>query len=459
MKFPDNQIKFEQLRKSYPFFRYENYSYIIKDKTLHIEFSFDYSGKINFKPHITIPVKGFFMKERLTPEYLNNIVFNIGMIELISYWKAGCAPELIIGPHDLSPEQLNWWRKIYYKGLGEFLYVNGIKTDLNEFVHISPAGKEKLQPIQIHQDNSTIVPIGGGKDSIVSIELMKRAGMTTTPLIMNPRGATVSTASEAGFPPEKIIVINRQIHPQLIRLNDKGFLNGHTPFSAMLAFYTILAAILTGKRNIALSNESSANESTVMDTDINHQYSKSFEFEQDFRNYVNRNISRDINYYSFLRPLNELQIASVFSGFKNYFGIFKSCNEGSKNDKWCCSCPKCLFTYIILSPFIEETQLKTIWGKDLFSEPGLKEFFDQLTGTAEIKPFDCVGTIDEINTALCETIRIRASSPLPLLLERYKNQYMYLKYKNNSFSDMMSSMHPHFLDEENFNIIKGALTL
>ena len=459
MKFPDNQIKFVQLRNSYPFFRYENYSYYVDDNAIYIEFSFDYSGKYKFKPHITIPLKGFYIKERLTPEHLDNIVFNIGMIELVSYWKAGCAPELIIEPHDLSIEQLSWWKKIYYNGLGEFFYVNGIKTSLDTFVHIIPSGKEKPKPIHIHQDNSIIVPIGGGKDSIVSLELMKRAGMNTTPLIMNPRGATISTASEAGFSLDEIIVINRQIYPQLIRLNDAGFLNGHTPFSAMLAFYTILAAILTGKRNIALSNESSANESTIINTDINHQYSKSFEFERDFRNYVSSNISRDINYYSFLRPLNELQIASVFSGFKNYFGIFKSCNAGSKNDIWCGACPKCLFTYIILSPFIEETQLKNIWGKDLFTDPGLTEFFDQLTGTAEIKPFDCIGTIDEINAALCETIRIRASSPLPLLLEHYKSQNMFLKYKNIPFSEMMNSMHPHFLDEKNLKIIKGILTL
>jgi len=457
MEFPDNQIKFLQLRKSYPFFRYEDYSYFLKEKVLHIEFSFDYSGKYKFQPKISLPVRDFYLQERFTPEYLDNIVFNIGMIELISYWKAGCAPELIIESYDLSEEQIQWWRKIYYHGLGEFFYVNGIKTGINDFIHFTTFKKAQPQPLHMKQDNSTIVPVGGGKDSIVSLELLRRAGVSVSPLIMNPRGATISTITEAGYTMDETVTINRQIHSQLIRLNDEGFLNGHTPFSAMLAFYTVLAAILTGKRNIALSNESSANESTIPGTDINHQYSKSLEFERDFRNYVTEYISPDINYYSFLRPLNELQIASVFSGFENYYGIFKSCNAGSKENQWCGVCPKCLFTYIILSPFIEEHRLQSIWGKDLYSDPGLLEFFDQLTGSSDIKPFDCVGTIDEINGALCETIRKRGASPLPLLLEHYKTKDVYLKYKNIPLTILMSSLHEHFLSNESLKIIEEEL--
>jgi hypothetical protein len=105
----------------------------------------------------------------------------------------------------------------------------------------------------------------------------------------------------AGFDTlEQIFIIEREIDPLLLKVNAKGYLNGHTPFSAMLAFYTVLAAHLTQTRDIALSNESSANEATIVGTEINHQYSKSLEFERDFQDYVAHFMNDCAHYYSHL---------------------------------------------------------------------------------------------------------------------------------------------------------------
>ena len=74
-----------------------------------------------------------------------------------------------------------------------------------------------------------------------------------------------------------------------------------------MAFLGLYCAYLIGAENIVLSNESSANESNIEGTSINHQYSKSFEFETDFNNYVEQNITKDIKYFSVLRAFNEMQ--------------------------------------------------------------------------------------------------------------------------------------------------------
>ena len=244
---------------------------------------------------------------------------------------------------------------------------------------------------------------------------------------MNPRGATVECAAKAGFPMEEVLVIRRTIDPTLLELNKEGYLNGHTPFSAMLAFYTRLASALSGIPNVALSNENSANESTVKGSYVNHQYSKSLEFEDDFREYVNeelrmKNEESSFNYFSFLRPLSELQIAMLFSRFTAYHDVFRSCNVGSKQDVWCGHCAKCLFAYIILSPFIEPERLNEIFGKSMLDDTSLELEFRQLIGEAETKPFECVGTVSEVQQALDMTLKRWYPTSRPALLKNYRSK-------------------------------------
>ena len=274
-----------------------------------------------------------------------------------------------------------------------------IKENVNDFMNIICESDKSCEKLNISLSEMTLVPVGGGKDSVVTIELLKNK-MPIIPLIINPRGATNECVATAGFSEEQTAVIKRTLDSTMLKMNNEGFLNGHTPFSAMLAFYTVLIGFATNSKYIALSNESSANEPTVPDSEINHQYSKSVEFENDFRNYVNEYISSDIQYFSFLRPINEVQIASLFAKNKEYYKVFKSCNVGSKTDSWCGKCPKCLFTWIIMSPFIPENELMEVFGKNLLNDNDLIPIVKQLKGEVEVKPFECVGTVEEVNACL-----------------------------------------------------------
>jgi len=457
MEKSDNFHKYLKFRKQFKKFTYESFDFRKEKDSLEISYNFHLDNKYYFRPSLSIPLKGFMNTDNLSEEKLRNIIFHIGMIELISYWKAACPPEIVIKPYALNEEQKNWWKNLYFNGLGEFFYLNSIQSNVSDFVHFSSESEDLLEKNTFALKDSALIPIGGGKDSSVTVELLSEQLNDNILLILNPRKACIDTAITAGYDDERTLVVQRRIDPVLLKMNDEGFLNGHTPFSALLAFVSLLCAAISGRKHIALSNESSANEATVEDSTVNHQYSKSFEFEKDFREYYFKYITEDINYFSFLRPLSELQIAKLFSSTPKYFPVFRSCNAGSKTDIWCGKCSKCLFTYIILSPFIEMTRMIEIFGKDMFDDKDLLHEFNQLIGIAETKPFECVGTVDEVNASLCRIISDRPGT-LPFLLEYYKQSSNYKVFKNKDFSVLLKEFNDeHYLLKDFENILRSKL--
>lgn len=415
-----NQKKYNTYRKTFGEMVYQGYKYDVQADGLHIAFQFTIGDYISFEPTAFVPSRPFLNFEQ-PKEVLDTLVFNIGMVELISYWKCVCPPVVKVKPYKLDGRQTAFWKKLYFNGLGEFFYTNGIRATMEDFMQIESDSDLEAHPFEMELKENYLVPIGGGKDSVVTLEQLR--GRDVKPLIMNPRGATTLCAERGGFGTDDTLVIKRTIHPQLLELNGKGCLNGHTPFSAMLAFYTMLAAVLSGRKNVALSNENSANESTVAGTEVNHQYSKSLEFENDFRNYVKEYVTPSVNYFSFLRPLSELQIAMLFARNEKYYDVFKSCNAGSKQDIWCGKCAKCLFAYIILSPFIEPQKMEAIFGKNMLDDPEMRGYFEQLAGHTESKPFECVGTISEVKSALTMTKRRwYADGKMPVLLRTFEEE-------------------------------------
>ena len=402
MKRTDNQSKFDTLRDTFSTFTFERQTVKLENGVLSLAFDFTLDDCYHFQPTLEIPARPFFNWDAIPAEQLEALAFQIGMTELVSYWKIACPKKVVMKPFALTASQKAFWKKLYYNGLGEFLYLNGITVSEEELMDLVSEGEKPSAQVEVSLEEKTLVPVGGGKDSVVTLECL-RGEMPVIPLIVNPRGATLNCVKTAGYQEDEFIVINRTLDPTMLKLNAEGYLNGHTPFSALLAFISLLVAFGSRSRYIALSNENSANESTVPGTNINHQYSKSIEFESDFRNYVAENLNLEVQYFSFLRPLSELQIASLFARYEAYHPVFRSCNVGSKTDSWCGHCPKCLFTWIILSPFLSRQQLTSIFGKDLMADASLQPILEELNGTAAVKPFECVGTVEEVQACLKAT--------------------------------------------------------
>lgn len=425
----NRQKDYLEFRKNYPDFVYSGYNISESGQMLGLEFHFHIPGLAEFHPRweITRPNSKSLQQDA---GLMNILAFSLGMVELVSYWKLTCSPKVHINCGSLSEEQCSWWKKLYKKGLGEFFYTNGINAE-DDFMSIiaDEAYKQPLSKAIFTDGAKVLVPIGGGKDSAVTLEALNGYAERFC-YIINPRKATLDTVAVGMIPPGNVITANRTLDENMLLLNKQGFLNGHTPFSALVAFSSVFTAFIHGIEFIALSNESSANEATVFNSDVNHQYSKSLEFESDFINYEKNYIHSGIQYFSLLRPLTEIGIAKIFSGLKKYHPIFQSCNVGSKQGIWCAKCPKCLFVYIILSPFLQHDEMVRIFGKDMLDDISLLPTFEKLIGLQPEKPFECVGSRDEVNAALQELLRRYEAdgTPLPKMVKYYKELDIPIKY-------------------------------
>ncbi len=440
---------YQGLRETYKQFIYHGFEISEEPGKVCLTYDFEIPGLSSFAPCWEIPCDRENLGE---DETFLNMVFSLGMVELVSYWKTACPKEVIVEPWGLSEEQVKWWKRLYFNGLGEFYYTNGIEENEEDFMDIKASG-EIWRPGKAGKDavrggaeknvlcqgaaegslpskgsGGCLVPVGGGKDSSVSLEILREQKDNNCCYIINPRGATIDSAKAAGYEGGQVIAVKRTLDANMLRLNKEGYLNGHTPFSAIVAFSATITAYLHGLTYIVLSNESSANESTVKDSYVNHQYSKSFQFEKDFHEYEKEYLGSGTYYFSLLRPLSEFQIAAFFAGIPAYHDVFKSCNAGSKENIWCGRCSKCLFVWLILSPFLTQERLGEIFGANMAEDPKMEAYFKQLIGLSKEKPFECVGSRDEINAAITLTIRdYPKEKELPYLFRLYKELGCYEK--------------------------------
>lgn len=423
--------KFNELRNKYSEFIYNDYNIDYSTDKYIITYDFEIPGLCSFHPEIKIN-KSIVKNPNIDGDLFKYIVFHVGLIEAISYYKSTLSPNMIIKCGYLNEEQISWYKDLMFNGLGELLYKNNINTTKEDLVNIKIENNNQINIDTTYNGIGNLIPVGGGKDSCVTLELLKNEENNSC-FIINPKGPSISCAKAAGYVDKNIITVERTVDPELIRLNNEGFINGHTPFSALVAFISYLCAYLANKKNVVLSNESSANQPTVPGSNVNHQYSKSFEFEKNFDEYTKKNFKIDLNYFSLLRGISEYQIGMLFSKYKKYHQIFKSCNLGSKTEPWtwCCNCPKCLFVYVILSPHLYKDELVNIFGQDLYEREDLLETFIDTIGEGKTKPFECVGTIEEAKFAISTLINKLDKDNLPYLLKYYYENYpLYLDETN-----------------------------
>lgn len=450
-------MEYSELIRKYPVMYYHGYHIEETDDEICISFDFETKGLSSFAPTFRLPKP--HGSERVSHfRVFREAVFSLGMVELISYWKISCPPQVIVECGALNDEQISWWKKLYINGLGEFFYKNGIHTDMESFMHLCSAGKpaEGEEAKDVFQGN--LIPVGGGKDSFVTLDILRDFHDENRTFVIGKVMSAVHSSIAAGYDVPQLIRAERTLDPRMLELNRQGYLNGHTPFSALAAFASYLAAFVWKRRYIVLSNEASANESTVKGSTVNHQYSKTFEFEQDFNHYADRWLDGRIHYFSLLRGLSELQIAGIFATLKQYHSVFRSCNVGSKEEKWCGHCAKCLFVALMMRAYLSADEVTAIFGRDMLDDPEMKELFNELSGISDNKPFECVGTRDEVNVAIAMGIRRseEAGEKLPLLYRYYLSTPYAEAYRNRSV-DFSAYNEENLIPEQYDALVKKRL--
>jgi len=409
-----------ELRRKHPKFIYQSFETKEESNQLSIRFHFLLEPDINFSPEISLP-----LKQSLNQKGIENFAFHLGLVETISYWKAACSPEILISAGRLTNQQISWWHDLFIHGLGEFFYDNKIDFTSPHFLQISSnQNKEFNFPLKNSSSSAgDLILVGGGKDSPVALELLKNLPSRKGCLVLNPTRASLENIQIAHYPAP--LVVKRKIDPKLIKLNQLGYLNGHTPFSAYLAFLGVFVGVLHRYKNIVVANDRSADEENVIfrHLKVNHQYSKGFRFERLFQDYCQRYLTAKVQYFSFLRPLYEIQISQLFASYPQYHLSFRSCNLGQKENSWCGHCPKCAFVYLSLFPFLPFEKMMAIFGEDYYRKAEIKPFVYDLVGLGKRKPFECVGTKKESILAVALALRQyrtagRQIPPLLLSLEK-----------------------------------------
>lgn len=373
-------------------FRGYNFDPISKELELH----YGYDEQLNF----TETYKFDFDFTDYNQAALNVGLENLFLLAGVSYYKAYLAPELLVPDDCVSPQQSAFLSKTYRRGLGEFFYVNNLDPNLEINFPVT-----RVDNFPVHNSGSgLLIGVGGGKDSLVTIEALKDQPKVAT-WSVGHRSQLEPLVAKIGLPH---LWVERTWDNQLLSLNTEGAYNGHVPISAILAAVGTVVAILAGYQDVIVSNEHSANEATLdyRGTAINHQYSKSLEFETDYQTLLLSQFDDSTRYYSFLRPLSELKIAELFvaTAFERYAHVFSSCNRAYTRGSamgWCGNCPKCAFVYLILANFTDRTDLLQLFsGRNLLADPALESTYRNLLGIEGNKPLECIGEIQESRLAM-----------------------------------------------------------
>jgi hypothetical protein len=356
--------------------------------SFHYKIHFEDNSVQTFTEILSLPVKLSSVDE-VTKQLAERILEDVHLILGISYFKLYCPKEILVNSAFLTQDQAFFWDIVYTKGLGEFFYKN--KLDFRKMIQF-PAGSDiDESPIVCPLKDRSLLGIGGGKDSIVSADLLQSNDKQFAALYNDPQQSEV--AKLLGV--EKF-QITRLLDPTLSVLNKTGDVyNGHIPISAIWAFIGILYAVLLDYRYFIVSNERSSNYGSIdyLGMPINHQWSKSFQFENLFTEYTASRYGDNVSYFSLLRPFYEIEIVRRFSNLPKYFSTFTSCNRNFTQEKqamdglWCGNCSKCAFVFCLLSAFLEKSKLTEIFGGNLYADPKLVDTYRELLGVKDIKPF------------------------------------------------------------------------
>lgn len=351
---------------------------------------------------ITLPGAPFVL-EGARAEAAQRALRLLHLLAGVSYYKAAVPPEIRIEGEPIDQATASLLESFYLNGLGEFAYRNGLHLhDRIRFPHtaqVAPAAPALGLP------EHALVAIGGGKDSLVSIEALRNAGIEQTVTWIGGSQLIRACAERTALP---TLNLGRALAPELFEFNRHGAWNGHIPVTGVNSAIMLFAAIVLGADQVVFSNERSASYGSLIPGtgEVNHQWSKGWAWEQALAAHVQSHVAADLRYYSLLRPFSELAVARLFAKSDRYDAHFSSCNRNfhllgeRPANRWCGVCPKCHFVFLALAPFMSKPRLVGIFGRNLLDDTGQTAGYDALLEYQDHKPFECVGEGRESRAAM-----------------------------------------------------------
>ena len=425
----ERESQVRRLREDYPVFRIEDARAVPGPSGVTVEFAFA-AGGLRFRPVVEFTGLRPDEAQRVCTVTAQRMIRALAIVEAFSYWKALCSPVIEVALPAPDAAELAWWQGFWPGAMGEFFYRNGIDYTAREFLVIrgpaggaaagsGAAGGASMAGASVAGGASAagsasaagVAPAGpplvlfsGGKDSLALARIVSASAGPGAPVdffLYNPgerlRGLAGSLAAGG-----RLVEARRAILPELLALNAAGHPNGHTPFSAYLAFAATLTGYLRGGGPVVAGNSRSDDEPNVafyLGRPVNHQWTKSYEFETAIRSYRDRWLPGAPGYSSPLRPLYELQIIASLAGDVDAYLRTASCNRAPAGD-WCRSCAKCAWVFLATAALFGHDLAIRKTGGDMFADPGLTGVYQEMAGLTGTKPFECTGSEDEVRSAI-----------------------------------------------------------
>lgn len=433
---------------------------VFDEYSLCLELNYSFDDEVFFTEKAYLKDERFKVRNNINKNIIEDLIFHISIAFWISYYKAFPTKDIIIEEWFFNENQKQFWTKFYRNWLWEFFFRNNISPKwLINF--ICQKDNKWFLASDWNLKEKAIVPIWWWKDSCVSIEKIRKTGIDFDIFSFSSKDNPIYEKTEE-IANKKRLFVRREISPELFKLNEAWYYNWHVPITWIISFILTLTSYLYWYKYIIFSNEYSANFwNLLFDTiEVNHQYSKSLEFENDLRQYISSYLSTDLEYFSILRWMYEIAITKDFSELNKYFNTFSSCNRNFKinntksaNTRWCLDCPKCAFVFACLHPYLSKNELIEIFWKDMYEDENQLTLFKELLWIEWNKPFECVWTNEEVILSMWKSYEIADKNNLPSILKLFANEIL-PKMKLNDFELLEKKL---FANYENYipkNFIK-----
>ncbi|MFW6870458.1 hypothetical protein ACOACQ_23975 [Nocardioides sp. CPCC 206347] len=357
------------------------------------------------------------LERRYGPDTLDRVCFHLAAFTantLVSLRPA----HFDAGPYQrhCTPEFWSLWRRVVHGVWAQWRYEHDLPDYEGPDLLRSPA-EVVPSPVAVSGtgEPGVLAFFGGGKDSVVSLRLLQRAGVPCDTLVYS--SSTYGSAGKQhslcdtlldvlGLPAERrrrVWAYDDLVDSPVARLAPQHDLlpltAAETPASVFAAVPLVLAH---GYRGLSLGHERSADQGNAVwspaGDEINHQWGKSVECEQVLADYLRTHLVEDCHYFSPLKAVHDPLIFTMLAAEPDAIPFTHSCNV---EKPWCGRCAKCAYVWLGYSAYLPaDVVARTFRGHgNLFDHPDNQVWFRQLLGLSDHTPFECVGGVEETRLA------------------------------------------------------------
>ncbi|MEZ0368446.1 MAG: hypothetical protein ACAI44_05085, partial [Candidatus Sericytochromatia bacterium] len=325
---------------------------------------------------------------------------------------------LSLGPETLDPgPQARWitprfidlWQTIGHKVWAQWRYQHDRPDYPGPRIEAAGSGGKAVAlepgPVDI------LAFCGGGKDSLVALKLLERAGIPYASLayahsiygLAAPQHALMDGLLDHCAPVQrhKQWVSDTFLDAPVAELYPEyevaHLLAAETPSS----IFGVLPIVLSqGYKHIALAHERSADTGNLIweatGEDVNHQWGKSLAAEELINGYIQQELISGFTYFSLLKPLYDVVIFSLLQQDLDAVPATHSCNLAKP---WCRRCPKCAYVWLNFMAYLPTGLIDGIFAENLLDLEENQLAYRQMIGLEAHTPFECIGQIPEARLA------------------------------------------------------------